>query len=227
MSMQIDGVNVPSVMLYDAPFSPNSSRAARDGSKINNSVAQRLYSANEIKVKMSPLASPKIAKGNMRYQFNSRDAAYNPSQIVTNKDVYEMETVKNVEEAAKVENYTMTVNINNHSDFRKLIRNRRQLADKVGMRMMSNANTTVQHKVFGTNLPVWYINKMIFLVMLEQELANEYGTEQDVNKDVLNNPTAVCDLIYEAYSSAPNFQKIIEENSVADIKKILEETHTI
>ena len=193
-------LNESVVKLYDSPYSVRDSKAATNSSKINQGFAFQNYSAREAALRMAPQACPIVDKSqSLRYQIEpSKLTNFMPSAEMSVVDTYK-EELKDIKER-----YEAKINVNNSKDFRKEMQLSAKLEDNVLKNMYQNAPTTIQHKVFGTDLPMWYISNIIFLTLLEQEYANTYAPET-TTKSFLT-PSSVCDMIYELYIKE-NFDK--------------------
>lgn len=193
-------LNESIVKLYDSPYSVRDSKAATNSSKINQGFAFQNYSARESALRMAPQACPIVDKSqSLRYQIEpSKLTNFMPSAEMSVVDTYK-EEIKDIKE-----HYEAKINVNNSRDFRKEMQLSAKLEDNVLKIMYQNAPTTVQHKVFGTDLPMWYISNIIFLTLLEQEYANTYAPNT-TTKSFLT-PSSVCDMIYDLYIKE-NFDK--------------------
>lgn len=193
-------LNESIVKLYDSPYSVRDSRAATNSSKINQGFAFQSYSARESALRMAPQACPIVDKSqSLRYQIEpSKLTNFMPSAEMSVVDTYK-EEIKDIKE-----HYEAKINVNNSRDFRKEMQLSAKLEDNVLKIMYQNAPTTVQHKIFGTDLPMWYISNIIFLTLLEQEYANTYSPNT-TTKSFLT-PSSVCDMIYDLYIKE-NFDK--------------------
>ena len=196
------GIPNNSTVLYDSPFSASSSKYAIGSSKINHGVAQYLYPAENVRKSLNIQSAPLPSKAHsMRYTLDANSVTnFIPGGVLASKDVYE-QSIKQMAESYKKESYTITTTINSSDDFRKLAHQNYKLIDEVVRQMMVNSSIILQHKVYGTELPSWYIHKMCFLILLEQAMADEYGDE-NVNKKAINSPTKALDLILNAYNTA-------------------------
>lgn len=196
------GISPSAAVLYDSPFSSSSSKYAINSSKINHGVAQYLYPAENTRKSLNMQSVPTPAKvQSMRYNLNANGLTnYIPGAVLTTADVYN-ENLKSVYNLYNAEHYTMSTIIGSSHDFRDLMQKKMKLVESIIMTMKKNESTILKHKVYSTPLPAWYITKVAFLILLEQEMANEYGDE-DVNKNAIKNPEAALDIIYNSYMSA-------------------------
>ena len=196
------GIPSDSTVLYDSPFSSSSSKYAIGSSKINHGVAQYLYPAENVRTSLNIQSAPVPSKAHsMRYTLDANSVTnFVPGGVLTSKDVYD-ESLKQMAESYKKESYTITSTIDNSSDFREVARKNYKLIDEVVRQMMVNSSAILQHKVYGTELPSWYIHKICFLILLEQAMADEYGDE-NVNKKAISSPVKALDLILSAYNRA-------------------------
>lgn len=190
------GINPTPAKLYDSPFSPSTSQAAQGSSRLNHSVSQYVYSANSFLKDMNTQSVPIPSKTHMlRFQLdNNALTTFIPGAVMTSQDAY-VDTVK------KTEHYIASFKLNNHGDFRCNQAKQEEMAAKVRRRMIGQASAIVNHKVYGTTLPSWYITQLIYLICLEQEFANEFGDET-VNKNAISSPVEAANIIYDAYMTS-------------------------
>ena len=179
--------NLP--ILYNVPYSMRDSKAAINASKLNFGTAHMQYSANDFAKIINPTAAEKIS--------NSDTVRY--SQDVNKLTGYGINKVdKHIEEAEKAkEAYEVHFKIDDTNDFHNQMQLESLIADKVMKTMVANSDTTIKHKIFGTDLPMWYITNIIFYTLLEQEYANTYANGKVNN--AFKTPTDVCDMLYDLY----------------------------
>lgn len=196
------GIPNSATTLYDSPFAASSAKYAIGSSKINHGVAQYLYPAESVRTSLNIQSAPMPSKNHsMRYTLDANSVTnYIPGAVLTAKDAYER-SIQTIAESYKKEKYTLTTTINSSDDFRKLAHKNYKLIDDVVRKMMVNSSAILQHKVYGTELPAWYIHKMCFLMLLEQAMADEYGDET-VNKKAISSPMKALDMIQAAYNNA-------------------------
>ena len=185
-------LNDTQVKIYSSPYSPNASKQAINSSKINNSFAYNTYDPTDFLKRSSPQSVPIVDKSqSLRYQIDSHTLTnYIPGNHLSTTEQHKREATDVKEQ------YTASLSINSSDDFRDQVRLAHQLEDKVLKSMIANASTTTQHKVFGTEIPSWYITAIIFYTLLEQEYANMY---QKTDATAFMTPSSVCDVIYDAY----------------------------
>ena len=173
-------LNDKQVYLYDSPYSSRGSCAATGASKINHAVAQRNYSAKSIIQSINTEAVPVVDKSHsQRYQEQPLGESYKTSVI-----------------QAK-ENYETHFKINDHYDFIDQLELETNINDKVMKNMILHSDTTIKHKIFGTDLPIWYITNIIFFTLIEQEYAKTYAPND--TKVAFKTPNDVCDMMYDIY----------------------------
>ena len=194
-------LNDKQVYLYDSPYSSRGSCAATGASKINHAVAQRNYSAKSIIQSINTEAVPVVDKSHsQRYQEQPLGESYKTSVI-----------------QAK-ENYETHFKINDHYDFIDQLELETNINDKVMKNMILHSDTTIKHKIFGTDLPIWYITNIIFFTLIEQEYAKTYAPND--TKVAFKTPNDVCDMMYDIYMKESYDVKELETH----YKKFLNDT---
>ena len=180
------GLNAKQQPLYDSPFCYNTSKAAINGSKLNHSVAKYLYGTEEFASRLK--ASPD-------YQVNK---SHNLRH--TGVDGFQDTAANRYRDAAikAKESYEAKIKIDDNDEFMNHITLTNGLQKKVLKLMLDYAETTSKHKIFGTDLPTWYITNVIFFTLLEQEYAITYG--EDKTNIAFRTPIDVCEMLYDLYT---------------------------
>lgn len=208
------GIPPSSAILYDSPFSASSSKYAIGASKINHGVAQYLYPAENTRRSLNMQSAPMPVKvQSLRYNLDANGVTnFAPGAVLTTGDIYE-ENLKSIHESFTAEHYTMNTVIGSSHDFRDMMQRKMKLVESILIKMKTNQSSIIKHKVYSTPLPAWYITKITFLILLEQEMANEYGGDS-VKHNAIKKPEDALDIIYDAYMKTST----VEHASIFGIK---------